>query len=81
MLFYNEVELHKYVLTFELLGRMSKLSYKCGSLPNRTVTYSNNIYWTFQNGDVINDNEISTYNQAYASDEELGTWGQLVSPF
>ena len=41
---YTKIELHKYVLTFELLGRIENLSYKCGNLPNRTVTYGNKIY-------------------------------------
>ena len=67
--------------------------YKCGNLPNRIVTYDNNIYWTFQkyvrmnkppvlipilsnknlnviNGDVINGNDISTYDQVYSSNGE-----------
>ena len=43
-LFYNKVELHKYVLTFELMGIIRNLPYKFGDLPNHTVTYSNNIY-------------------------------------
>ena len=44
MLFYNEVELYKYVLTFELLKLFDNLPYICGSLPNHTVAYGNNIY-------------------------------------
>ena len=29
------------------MGRIDNLPYKCGNLPNHTVAYGNNIYWTF----------------------------------
>ena len=44
ILFNNEVELHKYVLTFELLQIIDNLPCKCGNLLNSTVIYGNNIY-------------------------------------
>ena len=31
----------------KFLVRAEKLPYKCGSLTERTVTYDDNIYWTF----------------------------------
>ena len=59
ILFYNKIELHKYILTFELLGRIENLSYKCGNLPNRTITYGNNrIHRTFQKYTRMNKNAL-----------------------
>ena len=73
---------------------MKNSPYKCGDLPNSTVTNSNNLCLTFlkyvrmpkplvlipivpnlninlNNCDVINCNDISTYDQAYDSHGEL----------
>ena len=40
----NKVELHKYVLTFEILGIIENLPYKCCNLLNYNVTYGKIIY-------------------------------------
>ena len=49
ILFYSEIEIHKYVVTSKLQGRMEKLHYICDRKSNRPVIYRNNIYGTFVN--------------------------------
>ena len=83
------------------IGKIDNLPYKCGKFPNRIVTNSNEIKWTFQKyvrttkppvmfhnlhnkngnllyGNVINGNDISTYDCAYDHHGELNVKSSMV---
>ena len=70
----------------KLLGIIDKLLYKRGSLPNRTITYGNNIYGTFQKYlrmtkppvliPILSNNFFNLMNDGVIYDNEISAYDQ-----